>query len=479
MDYSTYKYPCVSLLIAGALCVIFCAFNGFAQGKSDLASSDPFAKSAPHHLLRRAPTLMNASLDEAVLDEGFNGTTFPPQGWNRIVQNINHYTYSWYRNTGDPYEGDGYACVQYDSALVPQDEWLISPAIDMTVPADSWKVTFFFLMSYIWSVSPNDNYDLELRISTDGGTSWLPDVLWVEDNFGVFPNWVWKSDTVDISDYEGSSNVKIAFRYVGVDGAEASLDAVKIEAVIIDPNLREYPSTSAPVAVADQDSNWMNMTINDVYTIYDLDVTLNFTHSYISDMSFWLKGPSNRIVQLVQTPESTPSGSNLVNTRFDDEASAPFNYVEGHSDYSGSWKPFEPLSGFDGGSTQGIWSLIATDNAEGDSGTIDNFTLHIRIAPEAADEPAYTIPTSVAFHGCYPNPFNPITTLSFNLVNPSPVRLQLFNTLGQQMTTLIDGNMNAGSHQIIFDGSNFASGTYFAILRAGDFVETRKIVLLK
>jgi subtilisin-like proprotein convertase family protein len=479
MNHSAYHKPILSLLITGVMCVLFCAPSGMTHGKSDFAARDPLAKSAPHDILRHPPSLSRASLDEAIISEGFNGSTFPPQGWTEIEQNTNHYTYSWYRNIWDPQEGEGYASVQWDSLLVPQDERLISPAIDLSVEADSLKLSFYFLMSYDWAVTEN-TYNLEVRISTDGGTNWLPEVLWVEDSAGVFENWVWYPATVDLSDYAGNPNVKIAFRYVGVNGAEASLDFVTVDAIIINQNFRVYSSDSTSVAVPDTSTSEKQLTVIDDNTIADLDVTVNVTHTWVSDLSLWLRSPSGDTVQLISSPEiEAPSGENLVNTKFDDEASNTFAYVEGTSNYTGSWKPFEPLNDFDGESTAGVWSLIATDTDSGDVGSIDNFTLYITIESNDAGDFIPLLPTSVAFHGCYPNPFNPTSTLSFDLSKSSLVRLQLFNALGQQVATLIDGSMNAGSHEILFDGSSFASGTYFAVLRAGDFVEAHKIVLLK
>jgi subtilisin-like proprotein convertase family protein len=225
----------------------------------------------------------------------------------------------------------------------------------------------------------------------------------------------------------------------------------------------------------------MNMNVNDDFIISDIDVTVNCTHTWVSDLSLWLRSPSGDSVQLIASPEGTaPSGTDLTDTRFDDEASTAFAYSAGNSNYTGSWRPVGFLRDFDNISTQGQWNLIAADTDTGDVGTINNFTLHVRITPEQAiGGPSPSIPQSSAFHGCYPNPFNATTTLRFDLSKSGPVRLQLFNTLGQQMAMLVDGNLTAGSHQIIFDGSNFASGIYFALLQNGDFFETRKIVLLK
>ncbi len=79
----------------------------------------------------------------------------------------------------------------------------------------------------------------------------------------------------------------------------------------------------------------------------------------------------------------------------------------------------------------------------------------------------------------YPNPFNPTTNISFTLSNPTNVRLEVYNILGERVTTLINGQMNAGVHLVKFDGSNLASGVYFYRLKAGEFVSVKKMMLLK
>jgi hypothetical protein len=78
----------------------------------------------------------------------------------------------------------------------------------------------------------------------------------------------------------------------------------------------------------------------------------------------------------------------------------------------------------------------------------------------------------------YPNPFNPSTTIRYGLPNPSNVSLTVFNTLGQQIAVLQNGDQEAGYHDVKFDATGLASGFYFYRLRVGDFVQTYKMLLL-
>lgn len=79
----------------------------------------------------------------------------------------------------------------------------------------------------------------------------------------------------------------------------------------------------------------------------------------------------------------------------------------------------------------------------------------------------------------YPNPFNPATTIAYSIPEAGQVTLKVFNMLGQEVTTLVNQEVTAGSHQVKFDASNLASGIYFYQIKAGNFVQTKKLMLLK
>jgi hypothetical protein len=94
-------------------------------------------------------------------------------------------------------------------------------------------------------------------------------------------------------------------------------------------------------------------------------------------------------------------------------------------------------------------------------------------------ETAGELPSGFALLQNYPNPFNPSTTIRYGLPSRSHVTLAVFNTLGQQVATLLDGEVEAGFHEAVFDASGLASGVYLYRLTAGSYVETRKLVLVR
>jgi len=95
-----------------------------------------------------------------------------------------------------------------------------------------------------------------------------------------------------------------------------------------------------------------------------------------------------------------------------------------------------------------------------------------------------TVPGSFSLSQNYPNPFNPTTSISFNLPTSGHVELTVFNILGQQVATLVNGSLTAGQHEATWNGSDdsgdaVGSGIYFYRLVASNVTETKKMVLMK
>lgn len=85
----------------------------------------------------------------------------------------------------------------------------------------------------------------------------------------------------------------------------------------------------------------------------------------------------------------------------------------------------------------------------------------------------------LTLHGNRPNPFNPTTRISFTLPNATHVRIDIFNLLGQKIETLVDKQMQAGKHAVVWNALHQASGVYFYRVQSDDFVETRRMILMK
>ncbi|MEO8514912.1 MAG: T9SS type A sorting domain-containing protein, partial [Ignavibacteria bacterium] len=96
------------------------------------------------------------------------------------------------------------------------------------------------------------------------------------------------------------------------------------------------------------------------------------------------------------------------------------------------------------------------------------------------------LPAEYSLSQNYPNPFNPSTKIKFSIPNTplsfgegQGVGLFIYNSLGQQITTLINQQLTPGTYEVEWDASNFPSGLYFYQLTSGEYSETKKMILLK
>jgi len=89
------------------------------------------------------------------------------------------------------------------------------------------------------------------------------------------------------------------------------------------------------------------------------------------------------------------------------------------------------------------------------------------------------IPTQFSLSQNYPNPFNPTTTIEYSVAKSVTVELKMYDLLGRELATLVQGQQNPGTYTVQFDATHLSSGIYFYTMRAGDFVSTKSLVLMK
>jgi photosystem II stability/assembly factor-like uncharacterized protein len=131
------------------------------------------------------------------------------------------------------------------------------------------------------------------------------------------------------------------------------------------------------------------------------------------------------------------------------------------------------------GTTNWLWDISFTDANNGwvvgNGGTI----LHTTNGGVTFIDNEPTQPTEFLLSQNYPNPFNPNTTISWQSPVGSHQAIKVFDVLGNEIATLVDEYKSQGSYEIEFDASTLPSGVYFYRLQAGDFIQTRKMILLK
>jgi len=132
---------------------------------------------------------------------------------------------------------------------------------------------------------------------------------------------------------------------------------------------------------------------------------------------------------------------------------------------------------------KGIESRITRFNPETreelDSKISKDFEMLLALDVRKSSEDQNSVPTDYKLYQNYPNPFNPVTNLKFAIPKNGFVSLKVYDLLGKEVLTLVNENKQPGNYSVSFDGSNLASGIYFYKLEAGDFVQTRRMMLLK
>jgi hypothetical protein len=124
-------------------------------------------------------------------------------------------------------------------------------------------------------------------------------------------------------------------------------------------------------------------------------------------------------------------------------------------------------------SGEGTLTVTVTDS---DGGSLE-FSIVIVVILQVSNE--VEKPMEFALQQNYPNPFNPATSINFTLPTSSLVNLQVYNLQGQEVATLINENLSSGAHTVSFDASQLSSGVYIYRIQAGEFMQTKKMMLIK
>lgn len=165
-------------------------------------------------------------------------------------------------------------------------------------------------------------------------------------------------------------------------------------------------------------------------------------------------------------------------TLFNDSAATPIS--GGSPPFTGSFRPETPLSVFNGQNLLGYWRLRVNDNAATDTGSVRRWCLLIETGGFIVSIGNNNqIPSKFELAQNYPNPFNPSTNIKYAISSQSMVKLAVYDILGRQVMTLVDEFKQPGRYEVSFDAGNMATGIYFYKLEAGEFVDVKKMILMK
>jgi hypothetical protein len=188
-------------------------------------------------------------------------------------------------------------------------------------------------------------------------------------------------------------------------------------------------------------------------------------------------------------PKTTPVASVDVNYTLDQSGSltvldgaqigAMYAVVDGVANPTLNADGMELRYNYDGTQTRVLVYSLAGNSFTGSALNLDGKLVSLEMATaDGAPVNAANLPTNFALSQNYPNPFNPSTVISFSLPTRSDYSLSVYNVTGQVVATFA-GVEEAGTVELVWDAGQLASGVYFYRLQAGNFTDTKKMVLLK
>jgi len=125
------------------------------------------------------------------------------------------------------------------------------------------------------------------------------------------------------------------------------------------------------------------------------------------------------------------------------------------------------------------FAVMSSDPEATDYVELDNIVVRTTGTHVDVEEESIVLPSKYELMANYPNPFNPTTNIQFALPANSNVKLTVVNALGQVVAELVNGELSAGIHDVSWNATNMTSGIYFYTIQADNFVQTRKMLLIK
>jgi len=173
---------------------------------------------------------------------------------------------------------------------------------------------------------------------------------------------------------------------------------------------------------------------------------------------------------------SSPTGYNIYRSESSPVVIDPMNRI---ASVAATVRQYADTSGIPG---KRYWYVVTAAYAQGESSPSNEVMVDIPTAVERRDMAG--IPTEFGLAPNYPNPFNPETVIQYQLPKQAEVRLEIYNILGELVKTLVDEKQAAGYYTVRWNGKDehgrsVASGVYLYSVRAGEFVQVRKMILVR
>ena len=387
----------------------------------------------------------------------------------------------------------------------PENSWLIiNSSAGVTGPYSSQSVSFTIDGS---ALASDSNYDVEIIInSNDSNNPSLPVNLDIQVNppdlymVGLNNNsyTIQEDDSVETTFYIVGPQGNTTFSISGDTSSISGYVVVDNEYI---PNSISNYSMRATLFVV-PDPNWYGeaviyVTADNEYDYTDIDtltVTVNSVYDQIIEPQMVYPPNGHTITFDTMSDSIVFSWSSASYPEFEtgpgfeyrlrivqsnENGNIPYSYTD-ISDTSFTF--FPDSSTFAGPNNNYIWSLYTTEQdlpevLDGQSGVFF-------VVLPAMNIESDNIPNEFKLHSAYPNPFNPSTTIQFDIPEDSFVSLNVFDMMGRKIKTLLNDKISAGRRSITWDGTNnlnqvVSAGTYFYMISTSNYKSTKKLILLK
>jgi hypothetical protein len=312
--------------------------------------------------------------------------------------------------------------------------------------------------------------DLLVVESTDGGANWTETVIYDIDETGLTPGDEPTDGSCDLV-YDSNGNLHVAWGSYYFDGSGAVF-------LTQDAGIRHWSAATGvqEIALADPDTN--------------ISVPPGRDGNYISSPD--LAADANGNVFVVY--------SKMINEQDDSSNYFEHAFARGLANGSSTWSgetDVTPGSGYDAAFPMVAelvdnyvhfvyyCDVLAGNALQGTHGDIQvAFMYHMVdaaaiLAGTDVREVPDVLPAAYRLEQNYPNPFNPTTNIRYSIPQSAFVTLTVFDMVGREVATLVNQEQSAGTYVADFDAANLANGTYFYKIQAGNFSETRKMMVLK
>ena len=219
----------------------------------------------------------------------------------------------------------------------------------------------------------------------------------------------------------------------------------------------------------------MIVSIPNALTILDVNVKVDtVVHTFDGDLVISILHLGTTVIL---SNRRGGAGDNFIGTIFNDSAALAIS--SGSPPFTGSFRPETPLTAFNGANTNGNWTLIISDEANIDTGFLRAWCLTISYLSLVGNIETVNIPNYYSLAQNYPNPFNPATKITYTLPKSGNVELRVYDLIGREVAVLVNELKQPGIHTVDFNASNLASGVYFYRIKAGEFTDVKKMILVK